>query len=124
MRHCRRNFGPTLAALTLGLAAGAFGHAGFAQPSPGAPGKDAPAPDGDSTTPKTPPPPAGPQGPSKGDPAAPPPTIPRGPGADSSSQPMPGQGTVKGSTANSAPDGVIPGGRAGSGGHKTNEFGR
>lgn len=39
-------------------------------------------------------------------------------------QPVRGQGTVEGSRANPAPEGTLPGGRAGSGGHKTNEFGR
>ncbi|WP_241134880.1 hypothetical protein, partial [Achromobacter xylosoxidans] len=61
---------------------------------------------------------------SKGDPSAPPPTIPKGAPADGATQPTPGQGTVKGSTANPAPDGRLPGGRAGSGGSKSNEFGR
>ncbi|MGE8687707.1 MAG: hypothetical protein ACN6PJ_11270 [Achromobacter sp.] len=44
--------------------------------------------------------------------------------AEKPPQPIRGQGTVKGSRANPAPDGTIPGGKAGSGGHKTNEFGR
>ena len=63
-------------------------------------------------------------GPSKGDPTAPPPTIPRTAPPDKPPAPTQGQGTVKGSRANPAADGQIPGGRTGSGGSKSNEFGR
>ncbi|MCY1196851.1 hypothetical protein D9M72_82020 [compost metagenome] len=52
------------------------------------------------------------------------PATPAASPGERSPQPMRGQDTVEGSRANPAADGKIPGGKAGSGGHKTNEFGR
>ena len=70
--------------------------------------------------------PAGPdgQGPDTAGPTPPKPPAPAAGPAEREPQQIRGQGTVKGSRANPAPDGKIPGGQAGSGGHKTNEFGR
>lgn len=58
--------------------------------------------------------------------ATPPTAAPKPPASAGEQAPHPiqGQGTVKGSHVNPAPDGKVPAGRAGSGGHKTNNFGR
>ncbi|CAB3739479.1 hypothetical protein [Achromobacter piechaudii] len=94
-------------------AGGPAGPAGQGGPPPaGTPAPAGSAPDG------------GAPAPSRGDPSRPPPTIPQAAPGETPSQPIQGQGTVKGSSANPAPDGRIPGGKAGSGGHKTNEYGR
>lgn len=114
-------------ALALALAAGlGWTPLTFAQ-SAGGPagpaGQGGPPPAG-TPAPKGPAPDSGAPAPSKGDPSRPPPTVPQAAPGTTPSQPVQGQGTVKGSSANPAPDGQIPGGKAGSGGHKTNLFGR
>lgn len=116
MRHCRLFMACAAMALALGAAVSATG----AEPAPkGATGQGREGPASPPAAPDK-----GPAAPAKRDPTAPPPTIPRTAPSDDSAQPTRGQGTVNGSRANPASDGRIPGGRAGSGGGKSNAFGR
>ena len=125
MRHSRQVMPRAVAPLlALTLAAGlAWSGSGFAQWATGPAGQGGSPPSG-TPAPKGTAPDSGAPAPSRGDPSGPPPTIPQAAPGENPSQPVQGQGTVKGSSANPAPDGRIPGGKAGSGGHKTNEFGR
>ena len=52
------------------------------------------------------------------------PNMPAASPGERAPQPIQGQGTVEGSRANPPSDGSQPGGRAGSGGHKSNQMGR
>ncbi|WP_157055435.1 hypothetical protein [Achromobacter spanius] len=128
MRH-PRHASPGLAgflravALATGLACSSASYAQAAG-GPAGPAGQGGLPPAGTPAPKGPAPDSGAPAPSRGDPSGPPPTIPQAAPGDKPSQPVQGQGTVKGSSANPAPDGRIPGGKAGSGGHKTNEFGR
>ncbi len=128
MRHPRQILPCAVAPLlALTLAAGlTWSGAGFAQSAGGPAGPAGPGgpPPSGTPAPQGTTPDSGAPAPSRGDPSGPPPTFPQAAPGEKPSQPVQGQGTVKGSSANPATDGRIPGGKAGSGGHKTNEFGR